>query len=50
MADPILPIPKPKFRTVDIKTLADHFNRGLPRKPDYEWPNKRKFYQDDSPA
>jgi len=47
---PTLPILVPHMRSIDAKTLADHFNRGQIRKPDYEWPNARKFYQDDSPA
>jgi len=50
MTDPVLPIHRPKFRTVDGKTLADNFNRGMKVTPDYDWPNRRKFFQDDSPA
>lgn len=42
---PILPITKPGFRTIDAKTLADVYNAGLPQMPDYTWPNGRKFYQ-----
>jgi hypothetical protein len=45
---PVLPIPIPHIRTIDAKTLADHFNRGEIVTPDYEWPNTRKFYQDGS--
>lgn len=47
-AQPILPIPISSFRTIDAKTLADHFNRGLPRTPDYDFANRRKFYQSDN--
>ena len=47
--DPIkvLPIGKPSYRTIDAKTLADAFNRGQPVMADYEWPNGRKFYQNE---
>jgi hypothetical protein len=48
LPQPILPIPIPHVRTIDAKTLADHFNRGEIVTPDYEWPNTRKFYQDGS--
>lgn len=47
---PVLPIIPPHIRAIDAKSLADHFNRGQPELPDYEWPSSRKFYQDDSPA
>jgi len=46
LPQPILPVLRPTFRSVDGKTLADNFNRGLPETPDYDWPNRRRFYQD----
>jgi hypothetical protein len=42
---PVLPVIIPSFRSVDGKTLADAFNRGLPQVPVYDWPNRRKFYE-----
>jgi hypothetical protein len=50
LPQPVLPVLKPSFRSIDAKTLADHFNRGQPEMADYDWPNRRRFYQDDSPA
>lgn len=50
LPQPILPVLKPSFRAMDGKTLADNFNRGLVDTADYEWPNRRRFYQDDSPG
>lgn len=43
---PVLPVLRPQFRSVDGKTLADNFNRGLPEVPAYDWPNRRKFYNE----
>jgi hypothetical protein len=42
---PGLPIFIPSTRSIDAKTVAESFNRGQPREPDYTWPNRRKFYQ-----
>ena len=46
-AQPTPTIVAPQVRSIDAKTLADHFNRGLVATPDYEWPNSRKFFQGD---
>ena len=45
IVQPVLPVIRPKFRSADAKSMADVYNRGLPEMPDYEWPNRRKFYQ-----
>lgn len=45
IVQPVLPIHTPGFRSIDAKSIADVYNRGLPEMPDYEWPNRRKFYQ-----
>ncbi len=42
---PVLPILTPAFRSIDAKSIADVYNRGLPDVPDYEFANRRKFYQ-----
>lgn len=39
-----LPIRRPRERSIDAKTLADRFNRGMPVQPSYTWPGGRKFY------
>ena len=45
IVQPILPITKPTFRSIDAKSIADVYNRGQPDIPDYEFANRRKFYQ-----
>lgn len=45
VVQPILPIAKPGFRSIDAKSISDVYNRGTADIPDYEWPNRRKFYQ-----
>ncbi len=45
IVQPILPITKPSFRSIDAKSIADVYNRGQPDTPDYEFANRRKFYQ-----
>jgi len=45
IVQPILPITRPSFRSIDAKSIADVYNRGQPDTPDYEFANRRKFYQ-----
>lgn len=42
---PVLPISKPQFRSIDAKSIADVYNRGTPDIADYKFPNGRRFYQ-----
>ena len=42
-----LTINRPSYRSIDAKTLADSFNRGVAEIPDYEYPSGRRFYQDE---
>jgi len=45
IVQPVLPIHKPGFRSIDAKSIADVYNRGTADVADYDWPNRRKFYQ-----
>jgi len=45
LPQPVLRIVKPQMRTIDAKSIADNYNRGMPIEPDYTWPGGRKFYQ-----
>ena len=45
IVQPVLPIPKVSFRSMDAKSIADVYNRGTPLIPDYEFYGRRKFYQ-----
>jgi len=45
IVQPVLPILRPGFRSIDAKSIADVYNRGTPDIADYTWPNERKFYQ-----
>ncbi len=45
IVQPVLPITAPSFRSIDAKSLADVYNRGTPSVADYEFSNKRRFFQ-----
>lgn len=46
-SQPVLPIHKVQTRSIDAKTIADRYNKGLPRQEDYLFGGARKFYQRD---
>jgi hypothetical protein len=46
LVQPVLRIVKPQMRSIDAKSIADNYNRGLAAEADYTWPGGRKFYQD----
>ncbi len=45
IVQPVLPITAPGFRSIDAKSIADVYNRGTADIADYEFSNRRRFYQ-----
>lgn len=48
IVQPVLSVYTPGFRSIDAKSIADQYNRGIPLDADYEVSGGRKFYQDGS--
>jgi hypothetical protein len=45
LTQPVLPIVKPSYRSIDAKSISDVYNQGQPLEADYEYSNGRRFYQ-----